>query len=335
MSTYYVDPAATGAADGSSWADAWTDLQIAVDTAVAGGIIYCRGIQTLTTQIDIDTNSGNYTSGYIKIIGCNESGDNDGTRFVLDGNSAATFCLNFSGREYIILENIECKNATSHGIDDGSSANNYIYFINCSFHDNGGSGVIIYYIRYSVFFRCAFYNNTSDGVTDVNIGMIFLFCSIHDNGSHGIDAYAGYDALIYGCLIYDNSGNGVYQGSPAILHCVINGNADDGIVSISSAYSRRSKILFNRITNHPTGKYGINFNGQLMIHGWNYLEDNAAGNYANNTIDYELLYNGSGTNDEDNADTNEGYTSKTDGSEDFNLTTSASMRRTAIVIPLI
>ena len=43
MTTRYVDPTASGSNNGTSWTHAWTTMQSAYDTAVAGDQVYCRG----------------------------------------------------------------------------------------------------------------------------------------------------------------------------------------------------------------------------------------------------------------------------------------------------
>ena len=96
MATKYVDPAAGGSNNGSDWTNAWTDIQSAFDTCVAGDIVYCRGTQTLSVTIDVDTNSGDDTSGFIKFIGCNASGVVDGTYFTINGNAGAYHGLTFA-----------------------------------------------------------------------------------------------------------------------------------------------------------------------------------------------------------------------------------------------
>ena len=53
------------------------------------------------------TNAGDGTTGKINFIGTNGSGTEDGTRFVLDGNSAATNCILFAAKRDIHFSNFE------------------------------------------------------------------------------------------------------------------------------------------------------------------------------------------------------------------------------------
>jgi len=337
MPTYYVDPAAGGNDDGTDWTNAWTTLQRAIDGTngtqpAAGDIVYCRGTETLSASVDVDGNEGSDSVGFIRYIGCNGSGNVDGTRFVLDANSAAVNCLQVAaGIDYHCFENFEFKNATSGGVI-GASWNYRWAFINCSFNNNGARGLDNNTFRSTFYILCTAYSNTTDGFF-MGFDNYMIFCSAHDNTGSGAFCN-GNNQVIIGCLIYDNGDDGL-EGLDEIslaMHNVIDGNADDGLQLRSGA--GLIGIIGNRITNHSgSGDNGMDFVGEITFHGWNYLEDNDT-HYANTSLALELLDSGVGTNDEDNADTNEGYTSKADGSEDFNLRSDASLRRTAISIPI-
>jgi len=234
MANYYVDPAATGAADGSSWTDAWTTLQTAADTAVAGDTVYCRGTQTLAAAIDFDTNSGTDAAGYIKFIGCNASGENDGTYFVLDGNSTAANAIVYSVA-MVWLENIKIQNCTSHGINSSAFAD-YWNLINVWCHSNGGYGLNSgNYARYWRMFRCAFTSNTTGGIYRLREGVLFA-CRFADQ-SYGLNDISGGeiigcvfnahryalrltlagDNVISNCVFHDNSIYGLYEGTSRSL----------------------------------------------------------------------------------------------------------------------
>ena len=55
MTTYYVDSAATGAADGSSEADAWTTIDTAMNNVVAGDKVWVKASATYSETPNIDT----------------------------------------------------------------------------------------------------------------------------------------------------------------------------------------------------------------------------------------------------------------------------------------
>lgn len=331
MTEYKVDPAASGANNGSSWTDAWTSLQSAADTAVAGDVVYCRGTQTLSAAIDFDTNSGDATSGYIKFIGCNSGGTNDGTAFVLNGNTAATNCIAFGDIDYIYIENFQCHSATGDGVNGSANTNSGIIFLNCIFNGNTGDGIDAYFMYTgSSIIRCLFYGN-ANGITNFRGSSIAFSCA-RDNIGDGIDVtYNSFGSYIHN-LVFDNGDNGfenIYGGT--FYGNVLDSNVDDGFKK-SGSTTGPMLLMGNRITNQSgAGDAGVNCNNKFCISGWNYFEDNTT-NISNSGVAIELLDDGSTTNQADQADTNEGYTSKTEGAEDYNLTSDATLRRTAIQI---
>jgi len=335
MTTRYVDPAASGADDGTSWGDAYETIQQAFDAVAAGDLVYCRGTETLGSIVDVDFADGDATSGLVRFIGCNAGGTNDGTRFIMDGNSAVANCLKITARDYYLMENFEFKNATGAGMYFASSSHSWI-FNNCCANNNGSYGFFIggNGLR-NIFIRCASYSNSNDGFFLGASDRVF-FSSSHDNTESGFQLGQAAAAMVVGCLAYDNGNDGMeeVQYPSTIIGSTINGNTDNAITVKTSGTILIPAIIGNRVTNHSgAGDLGIDFSTEVVMHGWNYLEDNDT-NYANTSLAYEILNDGATTNEEDQADTNEGYTSLTDGSEDFNLRSDATLRRTAISIPL-
>jgi len=334
---FYLEPAVGNDGNaGTAWGagNSWATLQKAFDTAAAGEIVYCKGTDILGATIDCDINSGDTVSGPIKFIGVNNDGNNDGTRFTIDGNAAATYCLNAAASmNYIYMENFNFTGATSHGLYMIGNSAAFWAFNNCAFYSNGANGAYTYRGINSIFVRCAFYSNTTDGLFMAISGQQLFFCSFHNNTGSGLYCSAGGVAILIGCLIYSNGDDGVsaLEDNIALFNCVVDNNTDNGI-DFEASEGRRT-IIGCRVTNHSgAGDIGINVAGQMIVHGWNYFEDNDGANIQAATIDdFELLYNGATTDIEDQANTNEGYT--TAGS-DFNLRSDASLRRQAISIPL-
>lgn len=327
MTLRYVDPAAAGASDGTSWTDAWPTLQTAADTAVAGDIVYCRGSQTLAAPINYNTQSGSNASGFIKFIGCAADGSVDGTKFVLDANSAAANCILLAAKIYIWWENIEMKNATGDGWDATAAFYENLIFVNCVSHNNGGDGWDLYYsdTETLVFIKCYAYSNGGDGFGQTYKGLgFFLFCISKNNTGGGFDstaAYASYIPVYYGCIAHNNGGCGFKNPNHIILNCIADENDDDGIYQVSGI----GVVVGNRITDNgkDTTGYGLNAVTRTL-YGWNFLLDNDSG--ATTGL-IEAIRDGS------DADTNE--TSGTEGyndgaNDDFNLTSSATLRRTQI-----
>lgn len=338
MTDYYVDPDASGSDTGADWTNAWSTLQRAIDGTngtqpAVGDTVYCAhgtgDDETLSVKIDVDGNEGSITTGWIKFIGVNSSHVNDGTRYIINGDSAAVNCLSWTvSKDYIFFENFEFKNATSTGVDGAALACTGIVFINCTSHNNGAHGWNIYFCSYgSQLIRCSAYLNSLTGFYSPRAATL-AFCVSRDNSQNGmiLSYFAG---LIYGCVVFDNTHNGIDDVQNSML---VNSVIDNNVLwAIDRRNTTHSPVLIgNRITNNDTASYGgIQCRDDVLLYGWNYFEDNTV-NLDSDALAEVIRYDGADTNDADNADTNEGYVSTTEGSEDYNLRSDASMRRVAI-----
>lgn len=325
MSTYYVDPAATGAANGSSWTDAWTSLQTAADTAVAGDTVYCRGTQTLAAAIDFDTNSGTDAAGYIKFIGCNASGDNDGTYFVLDGNSTAANAIVHSVA-MIWLENIKVQNCTSNGITY-STLGYYWNLINVWCHSNGGYGLDGgNYARYWRLFRCAFTGNSSGGIGRIRESVVAA-CRFSDNTTYGIRDISN-SSVVTSCVFSGNT-RGLYQSIGVlgvVQNCVFH---DHSVVGLYGATSPEL-IMGCRFSSNSVGYDAPATAGRDLLVGC-YFGGNATDingtRYDVAPVDGSTSHVVTG-----GTDTDDGYVDSASG--DFNLDgDTASLFSEAITIP--
>lgn len=334
--TYYVDPAATGSNNGTSWTDAWTTIQTAFDTAVAGDIVYCRGSETTPAGIDIDSAySGNITTGLIKFIGVNSSGTNDGTYYTINGtgSSAGVDGLRPAGPDFLYLENIRVTAFAGDGMDNpGSTESNNWYLNHCAFDHNGEEGIETNAIRFSLIFRCTFNNNVNGMVTTGATPGSVMFSSFHHNS--GVGAYASNEnvGMYIGCLFYSNGTYGLTTASSGFVYnCSFDSN---GTIGFQTTSTNNSGILFigNRVTNHSgTGDMGVNAQSRLSLYGFNYFENNTGDNISNGSVALRLGVAGVDTNSEDQSNTLQGYTD--DDPKDFNLNTSATIRRNAITVP--
>jgi len=329
MTIRYSDTAGSNTSPYDTWAKAATDPQTIVDLATAGDINYYRGSKTLTVPIDIDINTGGTTTGYIKHIGCAADGSIDGTKYVLDGNNAATNCMAAGGvSDYHWFENFEFKNATSHGVDDNGELD-YSVFINCLAHNNGGTG--FHTTGYAqIVLLCKSYSNTGSGLYP-NSKSKYIFCAFYNNSSYGMEgSSATADLVIYGCLFHNNTtGNLRYGIDVCLINCVIDGSG----VGVG-IYNDRNVVIGNRITNNTTG---IDFTSDTAVCGWNYFHDNTA-DVSNATLAYNIPYHEAltnhlmsagidGTNKVD-VDADDGYNDRTN--DDFNLKASRTLIRTEI-----
>jgi len=328
MATYYVDPAATGSHSGESWANAWTTLQDAVLTAWAGDAVYCRGTEEITGPVNIDENSGSYDGGYIKFIGCNANGVNDGTRYTLKRVANNINGIDTYATSWIWLENISIEDCPLSGIAVNSTCSNW-RLINVRCHNNGGNGINVYgTAQYWSLHKCLFTSNGSSGVGALAQSDVHN-CVFAGNSGHG--AGNSQSCRWVNCIAHGNTGLGIsLKGSSGLLNCVVDGNLGGGIYLDSGAVA--ALISGCRITNHSiAGKVGVNVQanarvGLLGCYFGNNYTDVTAGRYdiipVNGATDH-VIFNGS--------DTNHGYVDP--DNDDFNLRSDASIRSLGIPLP--
>jgi len=207
----YVDPDATGANNGTSWADAYTSLS-AWESAeqtdlVSDGdyhTVYCRssgGTDDTTYVVINGWNTG--VSNYIEIIG-NDFPSNaqwDGTKYVI--GTSATYDIAIY-EQYVYIINIQDAPTAGSGIYP-TVANCYID----SCYLNGG-------------------NNSVIGVNNQSGGTVYIYNTILEDGSQAVKNYG--TAYIYNCTIYDWSGQGIYNISGGTLtakNCAVGNCGDD------------------------------------------------------------------------------------------------------------
>jgi hypothetical protein len=312
MATYYVYPDATGANNGTSGNDAWVTFQTAVDTWSAGDIIYCRGTEILSAAINVDQAAGT-AAAMVQVIGVNASGVDDGTKFVLDGNSAATNCMD-GGKGHILWKNIECINSTGAGVDWGTTCFNQIFF-RCSFSNTGNAG---YrgdgFDDYSIFVQCKFNGNTGNGHYYTDFGMFFA-CTFNDNGGQG--AQAPLSSYYIGCVSHNNTAAGLYSDQGMAISCVVDGNVDG--ITTAGLFN----ALFCRITNNTGDGLHLAAAGDRIVENWN--------GFFSNGANYDVVAGSLIQQLGDSAAlAAAGYTDA--ASDDFSLTDTAEMRRVATTI---
>mgnify|MGYP003645967506 CR=1 FL=1 len=243
MATYYVDPTASGNDDGTSLVDAWTSLSYAPlglngTAPVAGDVVECipsgggATDETISSAMQFNGNSGNTTAGRITYRAYSATGE----RYIISGGGIATYCLELNGADWISLEGLEIKDATSHGIYLNSYASyDSLLLNNIWSHDNDGSG---FYskgsssTRYAITVRCMFSDNGLDGWK--GDGMVLGSCA-HDNGSSGFTESSSHPTTTYiDCVSFGNGVNGFdlrgYGNDFYLLHnCVASGNTSLGM----------------------------------------------------------------------------------------------------------
>lgn len=349
MTTYYVDPTATGDNDGggdgvdrddptesANWTNAWESMADAIagtngTAPTAGDVVYRKHTntpdETLTAGITNNL-SGNNTSGYIQWITVNSSGVIDGSRYHLDGagTNTGTYLYSVTGA-----------NNLDYGlyVDDADTSNlgvtgSYNVFMNLLTEYADSYGVISTGTG-SIFISIVSQNNVIGVVIQQENRL--LFSRVQNNSNRGVTLNS-VSNVAYGNLVIDNSNEGIYAGhrSNLVLNNVVDNNSLDNILVISGAYSSII-IIGNRLT--ESGEYGIDFNTQKAVLAlYNYTpastedRDNASG--ATNGLP-DLKINSLLGNIWNGTDTNAGYNNPT--SDDFNLTSTASLRRTKVELP--
>jgi len=338
MATYYVDPAAAGTNAGTSWTNAWTTLQRAIDGTggtkpVAGDVVLCRGTETVAAVIDSDGNSGSDAAGYVTFRGVNASGTNDGTRYLLDAaNNTLTSIIRMVA-DRVCFENMELKRCTGDGFRSAAyDASDSCLLVNCYSHTNTGNGYnnnTLSGSRFTRFIRCRFESNGAYGIDETS-NFICIHCVFKSNTSGGVRG-PGQEAVgncFIGCVFTANGGNGctVDNGSSTMFYeCVFDGNTTDGLQT-----DIESVIYGCRFTENTNG---ID-NNKLCVVAHCYMP--AAGQGRDNstaTIDvagatyYDPLLAGAATNNLAGTDANGGYTSP---ATDLTLTSTATLRNQTI-----
>lgn len=227
MTTYYVDSAATGTADGLSEANAFTTIDAAMNIMATAGAgphtVYVKATATYDENGNIDTAGSN--TAVITFEGyTTTTGDNGKVTWTNSSGSALT---DTPAGSYYVFKNFKFNGCSSSGVAVAS----YLAFINCEFTSNGGAGYAGA-ASYTVFLNCIFANNTSQGFSSTNSTRArFLGCIAYGNGNENIKN-SGVDTLFYKCVSYaPAAGNDVIYNNADFsitLGCTIDGDGTTG-----------------------------------------------------------------------------------------------------------
>lgn len=331
--TYYADfDLATGDNDGTTAANAWQTFADVIagsngTAPAASDTVLCKGTDTLSATVNVTGIGGAYNTGYIRFIGVNALWENvgDTTRAVIDANGQNISALTFNNAKYLWFENFEVKGAGSsgtatHGVSCITAGSEYTVWVNCTFHNNYGSGVYANsLLDHARFFMCSFYSNASHGIVAHRYG-ITAFCRAYSNTAIGFSAAF---CLHIGCIAHDNGTYGFSGYSSGCINCVADSNSTSGI-----SYTNPSGIgvaIGCRVTSNGIG---VNEEALLRMLLFYCYGDNTTETYG----DYdEILHNGAATVTLNGTDTDEGYTDSS--ANNFDLVSSATYFSTAIAIP--
>jgi len=281
---FYIAGLATGANDGSSYANAWQTLQAMYDGLTGGNTCYMdsvtNGPETLSAVCANDTNAGTLTAPKIfKAVNGNQSvdpeDDVDGTLCEVDGNGAVAYVVQNTGaRPFEYHYFLKYTGATSYGHYGSTTTSNDCVWIGCDYSGNTTAG---WHGQQawddSLFFGCKSdtstygWQNPGDGVTH------FLGSSI--GGQRGWYEHQAVRVRHIMCIGHNKTGIGIYDADGDLtLFCTLDG-CQDGLDSDSNP---GAVILFSRFTNNS--RYGINgSNATVVLHkGHNAFYNNTTSN---------------------------------------------------------
>ena len=235
--TVYPQQWATG--DGTV-GDPWANncLNTALTNVPIGGTIFLRagyyqlaGKLTFTKQVNIigedrvntiiitadehglEVDGNSYDVDYTTIKNLTIDGDAQATQ----GNNC---CIKVARCEYVLLENIEVKNAGNFGIDTNTM--NHSSLLNIYAHDNGEHGVhsgtdISGNNMHNTYRNIYAWNNTESGFDDrgdeahPDLDTYNLYDNLQcwDNGKHGIAIFAQHSGIISNSSVSNNGQRGL------------------------------------------------------------------------------------------------------------------------------
>jgi parallel beta-helix repeat protein len=230
--TIYVDCDATGGPNGSSWPNAYTDIQDALnDPCLAYGdeIWVAEGVYkpTLTRFLLVD--GVEMYGGFAGDETSLEERDYEQNKTYLSGDLGGG---NQSSR--IVLTNNGVGAAT---ILDG-------------FEITGGYRGIYSYQSEEIISNCVISGNSGDGIYCDGSGPAIDSCIIEDNGQDGINPDQSSSVAITSCIIRNNGADGIYYlnaGSSIVANNWIHHNGSNGIKFADSgaASVRNNTIVYN------------------------------------------------------------------------------------------
>ena len=232
---FYVTETGMGNMDGSSWANAYADVQTAIDAAesVGGGEVWIAkgtykhgSAMTMKNSVAIYGGfAGTETSKEERVSGNNTILDGEGKYRVFYNKYTEANPLTNSAK----LDNVTIRN----GYVSGSGAGMYNYYAspeitNCTFSNNTGGGM---------------YNSSSSSPVLTNCTFSGNSASSYGGGMYNSSSSS---PVLTNCTFSNNTGGGMYNSSssPVLTNCTFSNNrASDGGGMYNSSSS--SPVLTN------------------------------------------------------------------------------------------
>src|SRR5210317_1381879 len=217
MTTYYVDSAATGTADGLSEANAWTTIDTAMNNVADGDKVWVKASGTYDENGNIDT-AGTLAGGGIEFEGYTSSTGDGGK--VTWTNSSGSALTDTPSASYYPFKNFKFNSCSSIGV----SVSTGFQFINCEFNSNGGDGINCQ--GNTAFVNCEANSNSGDGISGGSTGYTRIVgCITHSNTIDGI-SLIGVACLVYKSVIYGNGASRaikIIADNSTVIGCTIDG----------------------------------------------------------------------------------------------------------------
>lgn len=315
MTDYYVDPAATGLNNGTSWTNAWTSIGSAFTGTSAGDTIFCRGTETLSSSLILNI-GGSTAAGWLKFLGCNSSGVVDGTTYKIDGNSTATDGLVLqTAAKYCWFENIEIYGCTAHGVNPGALASWNVWY-NVISRNNGNSGWNTGG-AYNFFFYCRATNNAGGyGWNNPPANNFFVGCVAASNADTGFLTIGDGNVYIE-CIATDHGTTSSDQGFRMDSRTLAFACVADSEYTGFTLNDWMCFVMRSRITNNTEG-LTTNTSGDLAAFGFNLFHNNTTDWQDNGATGTQLMRNyATADSNKYDPDTDDGYNNQSNS--DFNL----------------
>jgi len=247
----YVDPDANGLENGTSWIDAYTELQDALTMArqceagvksiwvAAGTYQPTRDAQGMTGyetfELIEDVGLFGHFAGYESSTSQRDFADAN-NETILDGQIGENY---YDAVKYVVsADGIE--NSIVDGFTIGGSYGSYgagayldnasISIVNCRIKENSNCGIYCNQSTAEVA-NCLITDSAGDGIYCYRSTVAITNCTVEDNGNRGIHAWATALAIM-NSIFSNNSGDGIYVCSNCdliIAQSLIKGNGGIGL----------------------------------------------------------------------------------------------------------
>ena len=329
--TYYVVPGGAGSKNGTSWANAYADVQTAIDKASSAGggeVWIAKGTYKHGSAMKMKNNvaiyggfAGTETSKDQRVSGNNTILDGEREYRVFYNNYTSSNKLTNSAK----LDNVTIQNGYANGSNssDKYGAGMYNYYAspeitNCTFSNNSasrGGGMYNYWNSSPSLTNCTFSNNSATGDYSRGGGMyneyssspVLTNCTFTGNSASGSSYnYGGggmYNSsssspVLTNCTFANNSasseGGGMYNdsSSPELTNCTFSNNSATGDYS-------RGGGMYNRDSSPVLTNCTFANNSASSEGGGMYNYDSSSPVLTNCTFSNNSAYSGGGMYNDD------------------------------------